>query len=107
MSESPRASSINGNLEEMHNLRIVDQPLLTFRRLSPQIEAGWLKELGPSFEFSQGVIDATRELDNSSKANLKRLLDIGTAYGARDIIDDDFPAAFDLDGMTRTQASPT
>jgi len=96
MSESPRASSINSNLEDMRHLRFVDTPLLTFRRVSPQIEAGWLKTLDPKFDFTPGVIEATRELDNSAKANLKRLLDIGTACGERDIVDDDFPAAFDI-----------
>ena len=101
MSENPRASSINGNLEDMSQLRFVDTPLLTFRRVSPQIEPAWLKALGPDFDFSPGVIEATRELDNSAKANLKRLIEIGTACGVRDIVDEDFPGSFDIEGAAQ------
>lgn len=99
MSECPRACSINGNLEEMHELRFVSEPLLTFRRVSPRLELDWLEELGPKFRLTPGELDKTREMDHSAKANLTRLLEIGTACGARDIVDEDFPAAFDLEEM--------
>ncbi len=102
MSESPRASSINGNLEEMHGLRLVKEPLLTFRRVSPRLEAEWLAALDERFKFTPGELEKTREMDHSAAANLQRLLQIGTACGTRDILADDFPPAFDLPEMQHT-----
>lgn len=99
LSENPKAATINGNLEQMHNLRIVNEPLLSFRRLSPRIEADWLTKLDAKFDFTTGEIAKTRELDHSAKANLERLLAIGTATGTREIDADDFPAVFDIPEM--------
>ena len=77
-------------------MRIVPEPLLTFRRVSPRLEVEWLEALGPKFKFTSGEIEKSRELDHSAKANLDRLLDIGLATGERDISDADFPRIFDL-----------
>lgn len=103
MSECARASDIDGNLEEMHGLRIVSEPLLTFRRVAPRLDADWLKALNPKFEFTPGEIEKTREMDHSAKANLSRLLEIGTSCGERDITDADFPPAFDIEEMASRQ----
>ena len=104
LSECPGASNINGNLEEMHCLRIVKEPLLSFRRLSPRLERDWLEKL--ELNFTPGELDKTRELDHSAKANLDRLLAIGTACGERDIKSEDFAPAFDLDDMKERELAP-
>ena len=96
LSESPGACVINGNLEQMHHLRIVPEPLLTFRRVSPRLEGEWLGALGPKFKFTPGEIERTKELDHSAPTNLGRLLEIGLATGEREISDVDFPRTFDL-----------
>jgi hypothetical protein len=101
LSESPRASVINGSLEEMHHLRVVQEPLLSFRRVSPRLEDGWLKALNAKLAFTEGELAKTREIDHSAKANLDRLLDIGTCCGERDICEEDFAPAFDLDDMKK------
>lgn len=106
MSECPRASNINGNLEEMHELRFVRDPLLTFRRVSPRLESDWLRALDSKFDFSPREIEKSRELDHSAKANLARLLEIGTATGNRDITGEDFPSVFDLQEMRADQMVP-
>ena len=105
ISESPAASIINGNLEAMHHLRIVDDPMLTFRRVSPRLEQDWLVKLDPKFSYTDKDLNRTRELDHSASANLERLLQIGTATGARDITAIDFPAAFDAAHAMETSAS--
>lgn len=103
LSENPRASVINGSLEEMHHLRIVREPLLSFRRISPRLEDDWLRALDAKLAFTEGELAKTREIDHSAKANLDRLMDIGTCCGERDICDEDFAPAFDLEDMNKKE----
>jgi len=97
ISKCPRPYYINTNLLGMEGLSIVEQPLLTFRRINPRLENDWLeRELGTAFRYSARVLARTRELDRSDRRNLDRLLDIGLATGEKLISSDDFPAVFDL-----------
>ena len=96
LSETQHAHLADGCQTNMSGLRVLNEPLLRFRRVNPELEAGWLTQhLGEQFKFSRGVLARTREFDNPQKANLDRLLKIGLATGDKFITEDDFPPEFD------------
>src|SRR5690606_20694094 len=98
ISEASSGHYIDFNLDDMKGLRILDEPLLTFRRVNPILEEPWLKrELGDGFnDYSMRVIRRLHQIDLAEKANLKRCHDIGIATGDRYVTDVDFPPAFDI-----------
>jgi len=97
LSEPRVGSKINVNLGAMQGLRVVEEPLLTFRQLTPRLEHDWLEnELGPEFTMTEGELKRTREFDWPAKRNLDRLHAIGLATGEKFLDDADFPPAFDI-----------
>jgi hypothetical protein len=97
ISKCPRPYHVNSNLLGMRDLRVVDQPLLTYLRINARLEHDWLEAvLGPEFKYTDNVLARTRELDRSDRRNLDRLLSIGLATGKKMVSPDDFPPAFDL-----------
>lgn len=97
IAETPRPFPINANLLDMRGLRIVDTPLLRYRRVDAFIEPSSLRSLlGDKGNFSLEVLERTRQLDNPDRANLKRLEEIGIATGEAQISAEDLPAAFDI-----------
>jgi uncharacterized protein len=101
ISKGPAPHRIDGNLLEMRDLRILPEPLLTFRRVNPFLEHDWLKKLGDDFnykdfDFGEAVLTHLREMDRADKANLDRLWRIGLASAEKLISGQDFPATFDL-----------
>jgi uncharacterized protein len=87
---------IDGNLLEMHGLRIVNEPLLTFRRVNVFLDRDWLRNLSSDFDFSEAILTHLREMDRADKINLERLWRIGLESGEKLISEQDFPATFDL-----------
>lgn len=96
ISESPRGHYIDLNLEDMVHLRITKEPLLTFSRVNPDIDANWLeRNLGAEFAYSYKMIHLLKQMDRPDKANLKRCQEIGIASGELFVSDADFPRQFD------------
>lgn len=94
LSEPADPHHIDAELGLMRNLRVTREPLLTFKRVNPQLEPAWLEaELG--LALGQRALDNTRALDNAKPANLTRLAEIGTKAGERLISEADLPALFD------------
>jgi predicted acylesterase/phospholipase RssA len=100
---------INYNLDDMSGLRILDEPLLTFRRVNPKFEKDWLESLGERFALSDKKLTQLRDFDRASRGgwNMDLLLEIGLATGERDISDHDFPSAFDLPEWNTMKTPPT
>jgi hypothetical protein len=91
ISEPTRGHHIDSNLLDMCNLRIVEKPLLWFRRVNPQLEKEWLEGLAPEFNYGMPVIEDLRSLTKSFPGNLERLESIGIAAGERLISAADVP----------------
>lgn len=88
-------TDINFKLEDMQGLTLVDEPLLTFRRVEPKLEADWLeKHLGPECSFKGNSLAKLRLLDNKGKRNLEKCLEVGLATGSRLVSESDFPDVF-------------
>jgi hypothetical protein len=106
---APRKGAfINANLGEMRGLSLVQDPLLTFRRVSPHLEAQWLeRELGADFRLSERELERMRAFDWAHRHNLERLHAIGMRAGERLIGEDDFPADFDIAGTRGSPGQPT
>ena len=97
ISETSPGHYVDFNLDDMTGLRIVDEPLLTFRRINPILDSRWLKtELGDEFDYTPRMLKRLQQIDLAENANLKRCHDIGVATGKAYISDVDFPAAFDI-----------
>ena len=97
ISETSPGHYIDFNLDDMKGLRVVNEPLLTFRRINPILEKNWLtKELGDEFAYSDRMLKRIKQIDLAEKANLNRCYDIGKATGEKFINDADFPPAFDV-----------
>ena len=94
ISHVTRRQQINGNLLDMENLHLGQEPLLTFRRVDPPLETDWLRnQLG--LDCPNYLLAKLREFDNPARTNLDWLLRIGRAAGEHEISDTDFPAVFD------------
>jgi len=95
ISDTPSASYINLNLEDLSGLTIVPEPLLTFRRVAPRLEAGWLKEtLGEDVKVSPRELSLLRQMDCPKRSNLECCHAIGLATGCRLLTPQDFPHQF-------------
>ena len=97
ISETSPGHYVDFNLDDMKGLRIVNEPLLTYRRINPVLEESWLKtELGEDFSYSPRILNRIKQIDLAEKANLRRCNDIGVATGGKFISDADFPPVFDI-----------
>jgi uncharacterized protein len=99
ISEGPNRHRVDSNLLEMQHLRMMPEPLLTFRRVSPLLEDGDLKKLGEDFKqvkYKKKFLKKIREIDRASRRNLDRIWQIGLASGEKLISEQDFPESFDL-----------
>jgi len=107
ISQTPGAASgSSGYLEDLRGLRIVQQPLLTYKRAAPQLESEWLqKSFASQFEVSARRLARLRDFDNSRKKNLGLLHAIGLASGEKLIGETDLPPAFDLPEWKRAAAA--
>ena len=109
---APRMGThINANLGDMRGLTLVQDPLLTFRRVSPRLEPQWIeRELGPDFKFSERELERMRAFDWAHQRNLERLHAFGERTGERLFSEEDFPDYFDIaassGGNTGRTASP-
>jgi hypothetical protein len=102
ISEPSRPQQINSNVLDMKGLRIVEKPLLHFRRVDAPLDRPGLEVLlGSKSGLDPGSLEAMRQLDNAKPANLKLLEKIGLAAGEREIGADDFPACFDVSAPVR------
>jgi hypothetical protein len=107
ISATRKGAFINANLGEMRGLTLVQDPLLTFRRVSPRLEAQWLeRELGTDFRLSEGELERMRAFDWAHKHNLERLHAFGTRAGERLIGEEDFPGDFDIGGNGGSPGRP-
>ncbi len=105
ISHVTKPQQINGNLLDMRDLHLGKDPLLTFRRVDPSLDASWLQsEL--TLDCSERVVKKLREFDNASRRNLDWLLRIGQATGKAEITDADFPTAFDETNSSAAAAPP-
>ncbi len=97
LSETPGAVRINGNIEDLRGLRILHDPLLTFRRISPRLERDWLVNvLGRNFDYTPRELKLRHELDAPQPDNLQELHQIGIATGESLVDDFTFPAGFNI-----------
>ena len=95
LSEPAKPFKVDGELGTMENLRILQEPLLTFRHVNLLLEKEWIKErIGT--EFSNGAIGQMRTFENAARKNLDRLVALGKTAGETMIADEDFPKAFDI-----------
>jgi predicted patatin/cPLA2 family phospholipase len=88
--------SIDGKVGAMEGLRIVDQPLLTYRRANVKLETEWLEDFG--FKVDERDRNRLRELDCRHEYIHDLLFSLGDEVGRRFVNDDDFRPVFDLDG---------
>ncbi len=105
ISEPAYPEHIDGNLERLAGLMIVDKPLLTFQRLDPVLERSWLRE---KFQFKYDImpeaIEEMRQMDNADLSNLNRCLEVGREYGFDMVKPELFPAQFDQ-GVDKTNTN--
>jgi uncharacterized protein len=95
LSEPTSPFEVDLQLGSMRQIRIIPEPLLTFRHVNPRLEREWLKrELG--VDVSDPMTMQVREMDNASSKNLARLDEIGKATGKKLISELDFPSTFDM-----------
>jgi uncharacterized protein len=86
---------VDVQLGDMRGMRIVPEPLLTFRHVNLTLQRDWLKdEFG--LDYSDAIVEQLRNFDNSAKTNLRRLGEIGKEAGDRLIGELDFPKQFDV-----------
>jgi uncharacterized protein len=95
LSEPAKPFRVDAELGNMENLRILREPLLTFRHVNPLLERDWIKDC-TGVEFSDRTLDQVRAFENATRKNLERLVTLGKAAGEKMIADDDFPKAFDV-----------
>jgi uncharacterized protein len=95
LSEPAKPFRVDAELGSMENLRILPEPLLTFRHVNPLIDTEWIKDC-TGLEYSDRTIDQMRAFENASRKNLERLVTLGKAAGVKMIAEDDFPKAFDI-----------
>ena len=91
---------VDGNLEGMRNLRIVEQPLLSFQRYQADLGRDALRALmGAGWAFwnlSLGGWKRLRTFHSAQKRNLRRLDEVGVKAAERDVDERHLPAAFDI-----------
>ena len=76
------------------NLRITPHKFLTFQRINIELDTEVISEhLGKP--ITDNIRDRMRLLDNSEKANLDRLDELGRKAGAKLVSADDLPRSFD------------
>ncbi len=94
LSEPAHPYRVDGNLGDMRGLRISPHRLLTFQRINIEMETGVInKYLGSA--ITDRVCDRMREIDNSERANLLRLDELGRVAGKDLVSADHFPRTFD------------
>jgi uncharacterized protein len=95
LSEPSTPFEVDLQLGSMRQIRIMSEPLLTFRHVNPRLETTWVKrEL--DLDISDSTTAQAREMDNASGKNLARVDEIGKAAGKKLISKQDFPAIFDV-----------
>ncbi|MDZ4840563.1 MAG: hypothetical protein SH859_00230 [Hyphomicrobium aestuarii] len=87
---------IDSNLGAMRGLRLLQQPLLTFRRADATIDGEWLSK-NLDLTYTETNIKDLRELDCRHRTMHERCLEIGRAVGAKFVDKTDFPSSFDLE----------
>lgn len=90
---------INGKLETMDGLRIVEEPLLSYQRYNASIEGDALAELmGADWardNLKPRMLQQLHEFDVAAKTNIDRLTEIGRRAGDALVTGAHFPHAFD------------
>jgi predicted acylesterase/phospholipase RssA len=95
LSEPARPFEVDVQLGDMRQMRIMQEPLLTFRHVNARLEKAWLNDhLG--LDFRDRVVMELRDFDNASPKNLARLCDIGSAAAEKFVSEEDFPPQFDV-----------
>jgi hypothetical protein len=79
----------------MRQMRIMQEPLLTFRHVNARLEKAWLND-HLRLDFRDRVVMELRDFDNASPKNLARLCDIGSAAADKFVSEEDFPPQFDV-----------
>jgi uncharacterized protein len=107
ISETPGSRFfVNSNVGDMRGLRMVSEPLLTYKRVTPLLTSDWLAtSLAPGFAIKDRKLRYLREFDNANAKNLDLLQRIGAASGAQLIEDTDLPPSFDLPEWRRAAAA--
>jgi patatin-like phospholipase/acyl hydrolase len=107
ISETPGSRFfVNSNVGDMRGLRMVSEPLLTYKRVTPLLTSDWLAtSLAPGFAIKDRKLRYLREFDNANAKNLDLLQRIGAASGAQLIEDTDLPPSFDLPEWKRAVAA--
>ncbi|NJM55240.1 MAG: hypothetical protein HC841_04400 [Verrucomicrobiae bacterium] len=86
--------NVDSKVGSMPEMRVVDKPLLTYRRANVKLEADWLEGYG--FRVDRHQLAQLRELDCRHRDVHALLFKLGTETGNRVIDNYDFPSAFDL-----------
>lgn len=93
---------IDYNLEDMHNLTLLPEPLLTFSRFNPHLDESSLRrDYQQTFPFPSETIAGLSEMSNWGGGNLNRCLEIGLAVGRTKVRPNVFPPTFNIPAMTR------
>ena len=100
LSEPQAPWSVDENVGDLRNLRLVDRPLLSFQRYQTRLNGENLKALlGGDWANRHLRGDGLKELsrfDNGDRDNLHRLDEIGVEAAARDVLPEHLPPIFDL-----------
>jgi predicted acylesterase/phospholipase RssA len=93
-SRSPTRISIDREVGDLADESIVQEPLLHYLRYNVELEETALTEAGHT-EFAPSA-EALRDM--AAAGNRHQLLALGEEAGAVQVLDDHFPASFDLEG---------
>lgn len=104
LSHTVEAEFIDYNVGDMQSLTLLAEPLLTFSRFNPHLDAAALqRDYDLIFPFPSETFAGLAEISNAKLGNLNRCFDIGTAVGRKRVRAEVFPDAFNIAAMTVAQ----